>query len=482
LAALSARGQARSQAAAEAVSPSTAVQGQIARMPIDLPTALQLANSSNPTIALARARVREAYAHLREAQLTWLPDLRTGPAYLRHDGLIQNSAGAVFQTSKWNFYMGGGAVIAFDTSTALFAPLVAQRLVEAQRADARGVRDSVQLEVALGYLDLLELYGRLAINADTLARALDMYRNAEAAYRAGLSKTPADITRAQTELDFRRQDRINIEGQVSVGSARLARLLRLQPDIELYPADPTVLPVLLVSLDMPLDNLLAIGMQNRPEAAESRALVRAACLEWRQARVGVLLPRLEVGYTAGEFGGGRQDNTEAFGGRGDGAAQAIWELHNLGAGDVARARARRARFDESNWHAIEVQTRIGEDVTVAAKLARAHDQNLANAEHAVQQALETWRRLKESSFGMAGARREYDPLEPLIAERDLDQARARYLNEVIEFNKAQFRLFWALGQPPQEALAQSAPQPRRLPVVPPPIGALEQLPQASPSK
>src|SRR5437667_9530682 len=72
-------------------------------LPIDLPTALRLADSSNPTISFARERVREAYAHLREADVLWLPNLQTGPSYVRHDGIVQNATGLVFPTSKWNF-------------------------------------------------------------------------------------------------------------------------------------------------------------------------------------------------------------------------------------------------------------------------------------------------------------------------------------------------------------------------------------------
>src|SRR5262249_33909320 len=37
-------------------------------LPIDLPTALRLADANNPTIALARERINEAYANLRQAQ------------------------------------------------------------------------------------------------------------------------------------------------------------------------------------------------------------------------------------------------------------------------------------------------------------------------------------------------------------------------------------------------------------------------------
>src|SRR5262245_9398200 len=78
-------------------------------LPIDLPTALRLADANNPTVALARERINEAYAFLRHAQVLMLPNLQTGPAYLRHDGLLQNSTGLVFSTSKWNFFEVGGA-------------------------------------------------------------------------------------------------------------------------------------------------------------------------------------------------------------------------------------------------------------------------------------------------------------------------------------------------------------------------------------
>src|SRR5947209_9192976 len=42
---------------------------------IDLPTALRVANAGNPTIGVARARLQEAYARLRQAQVMWLPNL-----------------------------------------------------------------------------------------------------------------------------------------------------------------------------------------------------------------------------------------------------------------------------------------------------------------------------------------------------------------------------------------------------------------------
>jgi outer membrane protein TolC len=418
-----------------------------------------LADSTNPTVAVARIRVQEAYFRQRQAEVGWLPNLQAGPAYVRHDGLIQNSTGLVFPTSKWNFFTGGGAVLSLPLNDALFLPLVTRRLTQAEAARARAVTDNIQLEVALAYVDLLDVYGRLAANAEVLAYAEEMLRFAREGEAAQMGKTPADITRARAEVDLRRQDRLELENQAGEVSARLAQLLLLPPTVDLRPADPTVIPIALVPTDGPLDELVAAGLLNRPELAESRAFVAAALARWRQARVGPFVPRLDVSYLAGVFGGGINDNTQRFGGRGDGTAQAIWELHNLGAGDVAVARERRALFREANLHVAEVQAQVAAEVTAAAKTVRARQRALADAQDAVRQAEETWRRLREAAFGMRGRSRQYDPLEPLLAEQQVAEARSRFLTQIREFNKAQFRLYTAMGHPPLEALPCSTPLP-----------------------
>jgi outer membrane protein TolC len=446
-------------------------------LPIDLPSALRLANVSNPTIGVARERVREAYALLREAEVRWLPDLEAGPAYVRHDGIIQNSTGLVFPTNKWNFFIGGGPSLTVNTSDAIFAPLIARRLVQAQEAAARVVTDDVQLNVALTYLDLLRAYGALAINAETVAKVQEMLRVAEAAEKAGFGKTPADANRARAEVALRRQERIDLEGEAAVVSARLAQLLLLEPTLDLRPTDPTVLPISLVP-EAPLDELVATGLMNRPELAESRSLVAAALERWRQTRMGPLLPQLTVNYFAGDFGGGINDNTQRFGGRGDALAQAVWTLHGFGAADIARTQASRAQYNQAGLHNVEVQAQVAAEVTGAAKLVRSRQRTLASAQEAVRQAEETWRRIllwtKEVGFRV----RRFEALELLIAEQSLNEARLRYLNEVIEFNRAQFRLYWAMGQPPLCALPEAvAAPPVRVPVVPSP-DAQPQLPSA----
>jgi outer membrane protein TolC len=433
-----------------------------------LPTALQLVNASNPTIALARERVREAQAALSAARVLWLPNLQTGPAYQRHDGQTQSSHGDIFGVSKSNFFEGGGAAMTFETADALFAPLIARRLTEAQAAEARAVTHSIQLDVALAYLDLIQAYGALAVNADTLARAAYVLDEAQKTDLEGMNRTKADVTRARAEVELRRQQQIALETQAALASARLAQLLLLQPSVDLRPADPAVVPITLVPPDEEIDTLIATGLLNRPELAESRAVVAAALARWRQARVGPLLPRLEVTYFAGTFGGGINEEVSNFSGRGDGTAQAVWQLRNLGLGDVAQARLRRAQYNQANFHVLEVQAQVASEVTAAVKSARIRQRTLQSAQEAVSQALETWRRLRLAAFGILTRDRLVNTLEPITAEQALDAARNQYLIEVIEYNKAQFRLYEALGQPPLEALPGAVALPVSVPAAPQP--------------
>lgn len=462
-------GLALAQASALADPPDKPAPADDPAMPIDLPTAMRLVDASNPTIALARERVREAYARLEQAQVLWLPNLTAGTAYLRHDGQVQNAAGIVFTTSKSSIFVGGGAAMRFDTADAYFGPLVARRLVQAQSAASRATADDVQLEAALAYLELLRVFGALAINADTLGRAEELLHAARAADEEGLAKSKADLPRALTEVNLRRQERIVLEGEAAVASARLAQLLLLPPAVDLRPADPAVLPITLVPPGTPLDELIATGLMNRPELAEGRALVGAAVARLRQAKVGPFLPRVEVGYTAGGFGGGRNSFIGDFDGRGDGTAQATWQFDNLGFGDAARVRERRVEVSEANLHVAEAQARVGAEVTAAAKVAATRLRTLDLAQATVRDALEAWRRLREVAFGVGNPKlRAFEALEPLIAEQQLAQARTQYLNEVIEYNRAQFRLYWALGQPPACALPQAAEVPVQVPASPPP--------------
>jgi outer membrane protein TolC len=323
----------------------------------------------------------------------------------------------------------------------------------AQAAAAQAVTNRVQLDVVMAYLDLLHVHGQLAINADTLAHATEILRAAEAAAEGKIGQTKADLPRARSEIALRQQERADLIGQAAMASGRLARLLLLDPTVDLVPADVAVLPVVLVSLDQRLGDLVSTGLANRPELAEGQALASAAQARWNQAKYAPFIPKIGVGYAAGGFGGGLDDRWMAYNGRGDGLAMATWELHGLGLGDIELAKARRSQYNQAALQNRDLEAQVAEEVTVAAKVSAARQSALNVAAESVNQAEQSWPIILTASRNLAippGGR--FVPLEPLIAEQALDTARTRYLNEVIDFNRAQFQLYWAMGEPPLSSL------------------------------
>jgi hypothetical protein len=120
-----------------------------------------------------------------------------------------------------------------------------------------------------------------------------------------------------------------------------------------------------------------------------------------------------------------------------------------------------------NYHVLEVQARVAAEVTSAAKVVRRRAEALRVAHDAVLEAVETFRRLQAAAYGIVTKEQLLNTLEPLIAEQTLAQARSQYLTQVIEYDKAQFQLYKALGQPPLDALPDAVATPVEVPVAPP---------------
>src|SRR5437763_8877057 len=59
-------------------------------LPINLPTALRLANVRPIDVAVAAQQIRLAAAQLEQARVSWLPTIYLGTDYFRHEGQIQD--------------------------------------------------------------------------------------------------------------------------------------------------------------------------------------------------------------------------------------------------------------------------------------------------------------------------------------------------------------------------------------------------------
>lgn len=461
------------QAEVAVPQPGPAPAGPRATYPIDLPTALRLADANNPTVNIARARVREATAQLARARVAWVPTLTFGPAFFYHEGIDQNRRGETFIVSRGNYTLNAGPTVRVDLSDALYLPLVARQAVRAADATAQAVNNATQLDVALAYLDLVELHAAMNINADILERTEQILRSAEAGAKGGINKTGADVNRAATEVNLRREEGIVLRGRTAASSARLARLLLLDPAVELTPYEAAVVPLVIVPGDSTVDQLIQTALRARPEMAVAQAGLAAANAQVRQAKMAPLLPRVQADFIGGGLSGGRRDDFGPLTSQYNAGVALAWNLEAFGLGNAAQIRGRQAGYDAAMYRLRETEALVASQVTEALAMSGARYETLEPAQEAVRQALEMYRKFRDVSFAAPSGPKgqlQFDALETLTAVQALNQARVQYLGQVVEFNRSQFRLYAAIGQPAVFGIDAAAPQPVAVPVVPPAPG------------
>lgn len=411
--------------------------------PVDLPTALRLADAQNLTIAIARNRLEIAYAIESRAQVLWLPDIEFSPSYLWAQGEVQRAIGEIIETRRNSLRLRTGPMLTVDTAEAIYAPLVACQNVNARAAGINVARNRTLAEVGEAYFEMLAAFSEVSIAVETREHAEQLAEVTQEFMESGLGLA-SDAARAKTELQIRRQLEILARAQTVTKSAALSRRLQMDARVHFAPLEVTIVPVYLVPIDAPAETLVDLALQNRPELAEQRALVGAADWSAEQARMMPLLPQLVVGYQPGGFGGGYTGGPNGFfgtfGPRTDFEATALWELKNLGLGNVYQIRQRDREVTQRQLELRQAMFRIMEEVVSDHQNVMARARQTEEARLGVLAAIESYDENIARIEGGAGL-----PIEALQALQALQRARTDYLQAVTEFNRAQFRLFADLG-------------------------------------
>jgi len=460
-AAKSKSGQERAPASPGAKAPALPA-GQQA-FPINLPTALQLANAQAIDIAIASQRIEVAAAQLERAQKLWLPTIYLGTDYYRHDGQIQETPGTVFGTSRTSFMVGAGPSAVFAVSDAIFEPLSARQVVRAREAAFQTANNDTMLAVAEAYFTVQQARGELAGAQDAARRADELVQQVEKLLAGGFT-AEVEVTRARADLAHRRQT-VRIAGDHwRVAASDLQRILRLEPTALVEPQEPPQLAVTIVPLDQKVDELIPLALMNRPELAAQQALVQATLARLRQERLRPLIPSVLLrgastpvtGTLAGGlYGGGKNDFMGNFSARSDFDLQFVWELQNLGFGNRARANERRGEHEISILELFRLQDQVAADVVQSYTLAQSAAGRIKDAEAELREAVDS---VEKNLLGVSQTK-ELDrrkaaqlvirPQEVVAAIQSLAQAYGDYYGAIADYNRAQFRLYRALGHPAQ---------------------------------
>ena len=451
-------GSSKTLAVPKSPSPPTGQQA----LPINLPTALRLANAQALDVAVASQRIEQAAAQLQRAQALWLPTIVVGPDYYRHDGQIQETPGNVFGTSRSSVMIGAGPIAVFALSDAIFEPLAARQVVRAREAAYQTASNDTMLAVAEAYFNVQQARGELAGAQDTVRRGEDLVKRIEKLVPGGLAPE-VEVTRARADLAHRRQA-VRLAGDKwRVAASDLQRILRLDPIVLVDPQEPPELAVTVIGLDKPVDELIPVALTNRPELAAQQALVQATLERLRQERLRPLVPSVLLrgsstqvtGTLAGGFyGGGMNSFMGNFGARSDFDLQFLWELQNLGFGNRARRNERRSEHELSVLELFRIQDQVAADVVQSYTLAQSAADRIKEAETELREAVES---AEKNISGVSQTKRltgnllvlVIRPQEVVAAIQALSQAYGEYYSAVADYNRTQFRLYRALGHPAQ---------------------------------
>jgi outer membrane protein TolC len=456
-------------AANETIPAPEVIPAYSGEYPIDLPTSLRLADQVNPTINRARSVVLEALALQLAAQTLLVPSLNGGLSYHGHNGPLQRPSGRILDLSLQSLYLGAGAGVT-TTGTpvipgvniltpltdAIFEPLAAHQRVIASRFNVGATENDILAEVAVLHLELMRHYTLLEAHRLSEIQAYQIVQAIEQYAITGQGRQ-ADFDRSRAEWRYRRADVIDAEQGIGIAAARLAQRLNLDPSVRLHPAGGPLVPLHLVALDTPPEELIQVALRQRPDLGARTAEIKQA--EWlvKQEIGRPLLPTLWLGFDGGVFGGGSNLTPPLlgrFGGRNDLDVRLYWTFLNMGAGNLALIKQRQAEMGE----AVAAQART---------INRARDEvmePLAGAKAAWNQIGIARRELKSAHEGFhEDLTRSRDnlgrPIEVINSLNLLAAARAHLIDAIVRYDQAQFRLWVALGTPPPLVETSSPEEP-----------------------
>ena len=427
---------------------------------IDLEAALRLAGADNPTVNLAREQVREALAGLLAARALLLPSINIGGNFYLHRGTLQSTPGQMRDVDRQSLYLGfggrtvGAGPVAFPgvwlfahLGDAVYEPLAARQRVAAVRSDSRAVNNAVLLEVATAYLELAGAGGRLDVLRRGEIELAEVVRLTQVYAEKGQGRQ-ADAHRAAANADLLRRQIREAEEDVAVASARLCRLLNLDPSVRLRPPAGAIEPLRLIPEDSDTEPLVAEAVRSRPELFARSAEILEAQTRVRQERVRPWVPTVSVGYSGGLFGGGSNLAPSEFGplkGRSDFDAVAVWNMQNLGLGNRARVRGADAVVGQAVAGYDLAVNQVRQEVAAALADARAAARQVETARAALAAAEEGFRLESERIRQAIDLSR---PIEVLDSFRQLLEVRQELVRAMVAFDVAQFRLFVAVGNAP----------------------------------
>jgi outer membrane protein TolC len=449
-------------------------------LPINLAVALRLADARPLIVAYAQAGAWIAEAQFQKAKVLWVPTFMMNANYFRHSGMMDFNRGVnippgtnilgqpdpasfgrpLDQNFNW-FITGVSLFQVIAVTDAIFQPLAARQNLNAKRWDIQTAKNDVLQETARSYFNVHRFRGRYAGGIYCVEQGRRLLEKINNLKEELIPRVEVD--RARNLLAFLEEAAVADRENWRVVSADLTQILRLDPRAVVQPMEPDHMQITLIDPSRSLDDLIPIGLTNRPELAAQQAQIQAAAVRIRQEKMRPLLPSiLLTGFQtpggmpmqAGAVGTGSGLKMNNWSFRDDVSVQLVWQLQELGFGNAALVKKRRGEQSKAYAELYQIQDTVAAEITQAQANVQSAGARVVQAERALQTGLVTFRANLE---GLGQTVRfenvlhiVYRPQESVYALKLLKLAFDEYFETVAEYNQAQFELFHALGYPAQE--------------------------------
>jgi outer membrane protein TolC len=442
-------------------------------LPISLATALRLSDARPLVVAAAQASAWVAEAQLQRANVIWVPQFDFGAVYYRHDGFgpdfnrgvnhpgfgFPGGGGPLNQNLNY-FYGYGSFYQVVNVTDAIFEPLAARQVMDARRQEIQAAKNDALLATANAYFDVHQYRGQYAGARDVVERGEKLVDRISHLAEDLVPKVEVD--RSRWLLAAMEQKAVKAREQWRVSSANLTQVLRLDPSAVVVPVEHDHLQITLIDPARSLEELVAIGVTNRPEIAADKSLIQAAEARIRREKNRPLLPLVLItGFQTpgnmmsqfGIFGTGNGDKLNLWSLREDVSLQLVWQLDGMGFGNLARIKEQRGQESEAIVNYFKMQDKVAAEVTEAQARLQAAAVKVVQAERSMREAIVNYDGNYE---GLAQTTRfenvlhqVYRPQEAVKALERVMESYDQYFTTVAEYNRAQFELYHALGYPAQ---------------------------------
>lgn len=432
-----------------AAGPARGQQKAPTTYPIDLPTALRLADAQNLDVQVARERVKEAQANRTSALEQFMPWLAPGVTWHRRDGVAQASPSGIIGNADYQAYSPGVSLAAQTAlGDAIYNSLATKQLVRASDHGLMAQRQDAAFRAADGYFDLAKAKALVDVVRDALATSQEYQRQLHDAVAIGIA-FKGDELRVQSQTDHYQVVLRQALAQQRLAGVELTRLLHLDASVELIPQAAELVPLTLFDSAASVESLLERAARSRPELKQTEALLAASRAARDAAVYGPLIPSIGAQFLDGRLGGGPDSAHGKVGAVRDVTLGISWRIGPGGLFDFGRVNASKAQLAARELGETKLKDGIAAEVVAGLTRVRALSDQIALTERALAtagEALRLTRARKQFGVGIV--------LEDILAQQAVTQAKSDYITVIAEFDKAQYALNKAVGGGPGGATSR----------------------------